>query len=126
MVQLKNIMYHPNAKNDLEEIIRYIFKSDETAAKSMLDNFDISISRLLETPLESTLPKNRILARLNYHILDVMGYSVLFTVKGDVLELKYIIHGWRQWDEIPILPFEGLISHEKVINSLKKRVFAIL
>jgi addiction module RelE/StbE family toxin len=91
------IRYLRTAEKDMIEIFDYISKDNPTAAKSLLDKFDTSISRLASNPYLGAIPKDSRLERLGYRMLIVDSYLVFYIVKPRTVQIRRIIHGARQY-----------------------------
>jgi len=92
------INYLPIAEEDLNEIINYFLKDNPEYAIKILELFDQSISRLSEFPYLGFVPKDDIIAQMNYRILCVESYLVFYTFVNDVIEIHRIINGKRKYD----------------------------
>ncbi|MBU2515116.1 type II toxin-antitoxin system RelE/ParE family toxin [bacterium] len=91
------IRYLRTAEGDLEEIFDYILKDSPTAAVSMLETFDKSISRLAQNPELGVVPKDDRLKKLGYRMLIIGKYLVFYVIKGKTVQIRRIIHGSRQY-----------------------------
>ena len=85
------------AENDLDDIFTYILKDKPSAAASLLENFDSSISQLAFNPELGVVPKAERLKKLGYRILVVRKYLVFYVVKGKTVQIRRVIHGTRQY-----------------------------
>ncbi|MEW6228275.1 MAG: type II toxin-antitoxin system RelE/ParE family toxin [Bacillota bacterium] len=92
------VEYLPVAQRDLTEIIEYIQVDSPTAAIRLLDEIDEAISRLEEFPLIGHVPNDPRLKALNYRILVVGNYLVFCVVADDVIEIRRVLHGKRQYE----------------------------
>jgi addiction module RelE/StbE family toxin len=92
------IVYLPVAQNDLTGIIEYIRLDSPESALNMLQKFDDSISRLGKFPFTGVTPKDRRLELLGYKILVIGNYLVFYVVRDDVIEIRRIIHGKRNYE----------------------------
>ena len=91
------IRYLRTAEEDLIDIFEYVSKDNPTAAKSLLEKFDTSISRLASNPNLGAIPKDERLERLGYRMLIVDSYLVFYIVKPRIVQIRRIIHGARQY-----------------------------
>ena len=91
------IRYLSTAQRDLLDIFAYIKKDNPTAAHSMLEKFDKSISQLGHNPFLGAIPKDNRLKKLGYRILIVGKYFVFYVIKAKVIKIRRIIHGARQY-----------------------------
>lgn len=94
MTSPMKIEYLAEAQKDRQDIFNYIAKENHTVAEQELKEFDISVNRLRQNPLLGTKPRNRKLERMGYRILMVQNHEVLYTVNGNIIEIRHIIHGW--------------------------------
>ena len=91
------IRYLSTAENDLDDIFDYIMRDNPSAAVSLLDKFDGSISQLAINPEIGVLPKDDRLKKLGYRMLIVGKYLVFYVVKANTVQIRRIIHGARQY-----------------------------
>jgi toxin ParE1/3/4 len=91
------IRYLATAAKDLDVIFDYIMKDKPSAAASLIDEFDRSISRLSFNPGLGVIPKDDRLKNRGYRILIVRKYLVFYVVKGKVIQIRRILHGARQY-----------------------------
>jgi plasmid stabilization system protein ParE len=91
------IRYLSTAQKDLDEIFDYILRDKPSAALSMLENFDHSISQLSLNPELGVIPKDDRLKNLAYRMLIVEKYLVFYVVKPRSIQIRRIIHGARKY-----------------------------
>ena len=91
------IRYLSTAESDLENIFDYIIKDRPAAAKSLLEEIDRSVARLSSNPDIGEIPKDERLAKMGYRILIIQKYLVFYVVKPEVIQIRRIIHGSRQY-----------------------------
>ena len=91
------IRYLPTAEKDLEDIFDYILKDKPSAALSLLENFDHSISQLALNPELGVIPKDDRLKKLGYRMLIVGKYLVFYVVKTNTIQIRRVIHGARKY-----------------------------
>lgn len=91
------IKYLPVAQRDLIEIIEYIKIDSPGSAIKLLDRLDKSLVKLEDFPFMGQAPKDNRLRGLNYRILVVDSYLVFYVVKGNIVEIRRIIHGKRKY-----------------------------
>ena len=91
------IRYLSTAQKDLDEIFDYIVRDKPSAAISMLEKFDRSISRLADNPEIGVVPKDDRLDKLGYRMLIVEKYLVFYIVKAKTVQIRRIIHGARKY-----------------------------
>ncbi len=97
MNEIYQIRYLRTAEKDLLDIFEYIKKDKPTAAESLLEKFDRSISQLADVPFIGVIPKDERFERLGYRMLIVSKYLVFDVVKGSVVQIRRIIHGARRY-----------------------------
>jgi len=91
------IRYLSTAEKDLIDIFEYIKRDNPTAAISLLEKFDKSISQLVENPFLGVIPKDERLKKLGYRMLIVDQYLIFYIVKHRTIHIRRIIHGTRQY-----------------------------
>ena len=97
MTKRYTIRYLSTAEKDLEDIFDYISNDNPSAAMSLVENFDISISKLAENPYLGAVPKDTRLRNLGYRMLVVDMHLVFYIVKKNVIQVRRVIHGARQY-----------------------------
>ena len=91
------IRYLSPAVNDLDDIFNYIMRDNPSAAVSLLEKFDHSISQLAINPEIGVIPKDDRLKKLGYRMLIIGKYLVFYVVKANTVQIRRIIHGARQY-----------------------------
>lgn len=91
------IRYLRTAERDLNDIFEYIKKDKPSAAVSLLERFDKSISQLASNPFLGIIPKDERLKNLGYRMLVVDPYLVFYIVKTRTVQIRRIIHGARRY-----------------------------
>jgi toxin ParE1/3/4 len=91
------IRYLSPAVNDLDDIFNYIMRDNPSAAVSLLEKFDHSISQLAINPEIGVIPKDDRLKKLGYRMLIIEKYLVFYVVKANTVQIRRIIHGARQY-----------------------------
>ena len=91
------IIYLPSAEKDLEDIFDYICLDNPDAAYETLLKFDTSISNLSIFPLSGVIPEDIRLQTLKYRMLIVNNYIVFYVFKENVVEIRRVLHGKRQY-----------------------------
>lgn len=94
------IRYLKTAENDLDEIFDYVLSDSPTAAVSILDQFDASISKLAQNPELGVVPKDDRLKNLGYRMLIIGKYLVFYVLKEKTVQIRRIIHGARQYSHL--------------------------
>ncbi len=97
MSQTYEIRYLSTAQRDLLDIFEYIRRDNPTAAESLLEQIDASISNLSTHPLMGTVPKDERLHRLGYRMLIIGRYLVFYVIKGEIVQIRRVLHGARQY-----------------------------
>ena len=72
-------------------------RDNPSAAGSLLEKFDHSISQLAINPEIGVIPKDERLKKLGYRMLIVGKYLVFYVVKVNTVQIRRIIHGARQY-----------------------------
>lgn len=93
-----SIEYLPIAEKDLTEIIEYVTLDSPQSALNLLDEIDNTILKLEDFPYIGKIPKDSRLQLLNYRILIVSSYLVFYVVKDDIVEIRRILHGKRNYE----------------------------
>ena len=91
------IRYLSPAQKDLIAIFEYISKDNPTAAISHLKRFDKAIFKLALNPLLGVIPNDTRLKKLGYRMLIVGKYLVFYVVKGQIVQIRRVIHGARRY-----------------------------
>ena len=91
------IRYLSTAQKDLDEIFDYILRDNPSAALSLLEKFDHSISQLAFNPELGVIPKDDRLKNLGYSMLIIEKYLVFYVVKPQTIQIRRIIHGARKY-----------------------------
>lgn len=91
------IRYLSTAEKDLNDIFDYILRDNPSAAVSLLEKFDHSISQLALNPEIGVVPKDDRLKKLGYRILIIGKYLVFYVKKANIVQIRRIIHGAMQY-----------------------------
>lgn len=91
------IVYLPLAEDDILAAVEYIADKLENpqAAKALLDALDQTAEQLARFPYASALYYTDRPMREELRRVTVMGYVLYYTVKGDTVEIRRLIHGRR-------------------------------
>ena len=92
-----SIRYLSTAEKDLDDIFDYILKDNPSAALSLLEKFDHSISQLALNPEIGVIPKDDRLKKLGYRMLIIDKYLVFYVVKTKTIQIRRVIHGARKY-----------------------------
>ncbi|MGI6120054.1 MAG: type II toxin-antitoxin system RelE/ParE family toxin [Desulfosporosinus sp.] len=91
------VEYLPIAQEDSIGIIEYIQVDDPLAAQTFLDRVEQTIPKLEDFPYMGSIPKDMHLMHLNYRILIIGNYLVFYAVLDEIIEIRRILHGKRQY-----------------------------
>ncbi len=91
------VRYLPSAEKDFMEITEYIRVDNPTAASNFIDQMDETVSKLEQFPLMGQVPKDRRLQSQNYRMLILGNYLVFYALKGNIIEIRRILHGKRRY-----------------------------
>ena len=91
------IRYLSTAQKDLDEIFDYVLRDKPSAATSLLDKFNHSITQLSLNPELGVIPKDDRLKNLEYRMLIVEKYLVFYVIKPRSIQIRRIIHGARKY-----------------------------
>ena len=72
-----------------------LFLMDPSAAVSMLEKFNHSISQLAFNPELGVVSKDDRLKKMGYRILIIGKYLVFYVLKANTVQIRRIIHGAR-------------------------------
>ncbi|WP_368293890.1 type II toxin-antitoxin system RelE/ParE family toxin [Dehalobacter sp. TBBPA1] len=91
-----------NLSNHLSKLgcfrMRFITQYKEnTSYHDFLDEVDQTISKLEAFPYIGSVPKDMRLMHLNYRILVIGNYLVFYVVLDEIIEIRRILHGKRQY-----------------------------
>ena len=92
------IRYLKTAECDLYGIFDYISQDNPSAAASLLERIDHSISRLVSSPYLGRVPNDVRLKNKGYRMLVVEKYLVFYIVKKKTIQIRRIIHGARNYN----------------------------
>ena len=91
------IEYLPIAVADLDDIFIFVADNSPQSALELIDRIDASISGLEPFPEMGMLAKPPRLARKGYRVLIVDDYLVFYVVIDDVVEIRRIVSGKRNY-----------------------------
>ncbi len=100
MPRKHKVVFSLVAYRDLEEILDYILIDDPKAAVDMIDNIERSTKRLEGFPELGFTPKDQRLERSGYRVLVVDEYLVFYVIDGDLVRIRRVIHGSRNYAQI--------------------------
>ena len=90
----------PEAKQDLLELIDYLNTLSPDAAVRMYDKITEEIAGLSRMPERCPRPRDLALAAKGYRYLIVEKYLVFYVVEGDVVQIRRILYGRRNYQQI--------------------------
>jgi len=88
---------HDIAQEDLISIVEYIQMDDPLSTQTFLDEVDQTIAKLENFPYIGSTPKDMRLMHLNYRILMIGNYLVFYVVLDEIIEIRRILYGKRQY-----------------------------
>ncbi|KGP75099.1 RelE/StbE family addiction module toxin [Desulfosporosinus sp. Tol-M] len=88
----------PSAEQDLRDVINYLNELSPQAALKIYDEIVDSIASLEQMPLRCSLAKNTVLRSKKYRLLIVQNYVVFFIVSGNIVQIRRILYGRRQYE----------------------------
>jgi addiction module RelE/StbE family toxin len=91
------IEYLQIAISDLEDVFAFVSDNSPQAAMQLIDRIDSSIARLESFPEMGLLAKPPRLARKGYRVLIIDEILVFYVVFGDVVEIRRILSGKRNY-----------------------------
>jgi toxin ParE1/3/4 len=91
------VEYLPVAQEDLISIVEYIQMDDPSDTQNFLNEVDKAISKLAYFPYMGSIPKDIRLIHLNYRTLIIDNYLVFYVVLDEMVEIRRILHGKRQY-----------------------------
>ena len=92
------VLIFPAAKRDLQEIIDYINEQSPFDDIKLYDEIVEHVASLSELPLRYPLIKNSVLRAKGYRVLVVHSYLVFYVVMSNVVQIRRILHGKRQYE----------------------------
>ena len=99
----KTIITEP-AEQDIRQAAWYIAREiqNPAAANRLLDDIEIAVASLRETPKIHALVKNEELASLGFRILPVRKYLIFYIVRDDkkLVMIERFLHSRRDWIHI--------------------------
>ena len=97
MAALYKIVYLPLAEADILSAVEYLADrlGNPQAAEALLGELDKAAEQLARFPYASALYDTDRPMRDELRKLPVKGYVLYYTVKGDTVEIRRLIHGRR-------------------------------
>lgn len=94
------IKIFPTAKQDLEEVIRYLNTLSPDVALKYYDLLVEEIASLSKMPERCPRPKDLALAAKGYRYLIVKNYLVFYVVVGDTVQIRRILYARRDYSAL--------------------------
>ena len=91
------IKIFPTARQDLEEVIRYLNTLSPDTALKYYDLLVEEITSLSKLPERYPKPKDLALAAKGYRYLIVKNYLVFYVVVGDTVQIRRILYARRDY-----------------------------
>ena len=91
------VEYLPIAVADLDDIFIFVADNSPQAAIELIDRIDASIAGLESFPEMGLIAKPPRLARKGYRVLIVDDYLVFYVVMNDIVEIRRIVSGKRNY-----------------------------
>ena len=95
------VRIYPAAEQDLVDIVDYLNTLSADAALRIYDKNTEEIAGLSQMPERCPRPKDLALAAKGYRYLIVENYLVFYVVEGDVVQIRRILYGRRNY--LPLL-----------------------
>jgi plasmid stabilization system protein ParE len=92
------VRYSPRARNDLNDIFRYLDQRSPTGARNVMRAIYASVQFLAEQPLASQETDKR---GIRVKVIQRYSFKIFYTVSNDAIEVIHIRHTARQpWNEV--------------------------
>lgn len=95
MSEKYKIEYLPIAQDDLIDI--FVKEDNPDAAANFIERIDKAVSKLESFSLLGTIPKDERLQMFGYRMLVIGNYLAFYVIKGNMIEIRRIIHGSRKY-----------------------------
>ena len=92
------IRIYSNAKTDLKDIVSYLNTLSPPAALRYYDLIVEKIGSLAEMPERCPFVRDVVLKAKGYRYLNVENYLVFFVIKADVVQIRRILYGKRNYE----------------------------
>jgi toxin ParE1/3/4 len=100
MAGKSSLRYLPVAVDDLTAIFDWIVSDNPTRAAAFLDQVDQAIRHLESHPFLGRIPRDEILQNSGYRVLVIEAYLVFYLLRGKIIEIHRIVHGYRNLTDI--------------------------
>lgn len=94
------VKIYPAAEQDLMDIVDYLNTLSKDAALRIYDTITEEIAGLSQMPERCPRPKDLALAAKGYRYLIVEKYLVFYVVDGDVVQIRRILYGRRNYQSL--------------------------
>lgn len=94
------IRIYPTAEQDLADVIEYLNTFSREAAVRYYDLLTEEIAGLAVMPERWPRPRDLALAAKGYRYLIVKDYLVFYMVVGDMVQIRRILYGRRDYKSI--------------------------
>ena len=91
------IKIFPRAKQDMEEVIDYLYTLSPDVALKYYDLLVEEIAGLSQMPERCPRPKDLALAARGYRYLIVKNYLVFYVIAGDTVQIRRILYARRNY-----------------------------
>ena len=88
------------AEEDFTDIISYIAGENKDAANELANLIEENLNLLIENPFMGRVPRDEDLKSLGYRFLIVKNYLIFYSIESDVIIIKRILHGARNYKDI--------------------------
>jgi len=88
------------AEEDFTDIISYIAGENKDAANELANLIEENLNLLIKNPYMGRVPRDEDLKSLGYRCLIVKNYLIFYSIESDVINIKRIIHGARNYKDI--------------------------
>ena len=94
------VKIYPAAEQDLMDIVDYLNTLSGDAALRIYDTITEEIASLSQMPERCPRPKDLALAAKGYRYLIVEKYLVFYVIDGDVVQIRRILYGRRNYQSL--------------------------
>jgi toxin ParE1/3/4 len=94
------IKIYKTAQQDLREIVEYLNSLSPDAAIKYYDLILEKIGSLVHMPERFVLAKDIGLRLRGYRTMVVNNYIVFYSIKGDLVQIRRIVYGRRQYETL--------------------------
>ena len=94
------IEFTEEADSNFNSILQYIARDNVNAAFELRKDILENIKLLLDNPNMGVQPKAAELVDKGYKMLVVRKYLIFYFVKNNTIEIRYIVHGSRDYGKL--------------------------